>query len=84
MEIILLAINQLNTAFNFTATGLLILTKEYRPSSVSIVKKSGNLEGVGNVWYSQMRRNFLIYDAFPYRIKNFPFFTEFAHNLFLF
>jgi hypothetical protein len=47
MDIILLAINQLNTAFNFTTTGLLILTKEFRPSSVSIVR---NFKRRGYVW----------------------------------
>ncbi len=49
MEIILLAINQLNTAFNFMATGLLILAKEFCSSSVSKVKKILNLEGVGTI-----------------------------------
>jgi hypothetical protein len=50
MEIVLLAINQLNTAFNFMATGLLILSKEFRSSSVSIVKKIRNFKRWGYVW----------------------------------
>jgi hypothetical protein len=81
MEIILLAINQLNTAFNFMATGLLILTKEFRSSFVSIVKKIRNFKRWGTITNEERLR---IYDAFPFRKKNFPFFIEFAPNIFLF
>jgi hypothetical protein len=84
MEIILLAINQLNTAFNFMATGLLILAKEFCSSSISIVKKIRKFRRCGERMVITNEERLRIYDAFPYRIKNFPFFTEFAHNLFFF